>query len=58
MLYLIKASRVQEYHQQNVAILGAPDDEVISITYSETWITPGVAMTAGMACVIVFADTP
>jgi hypothetical protein len=58
VLYLIKASRVQEYHQQNVAILGAPDDEVISITYSETWITPGVAMTAGMACVIVFADTP
>jgi hypothetical protein len=58
VLYLIKASRVQEYHQQNVAILGAPDDDIISITYSETWVTPGVQMHAGMACVIVFADTP
>jgi hypothetical protein len=58
VLYLIKASRVQEYHQQNVAILGAPDDDIISITYSETWVTPGVEMQAGMACVIVFADTP
>lgn len=58
MLYLLKGSRVQEYHHQNVAIVGAPEGERIEIVYSERWITPGTEINEGSECVIVFADSP
>ena len=58
MLYLLKGSRVQEYHHQNVAIVGAPEGERIEIVYSERWITPGTEIIEGSECTIVFADSP
>lgn len=58
MLYLLKGSRVQEYHQQNVAIVGAAESDRFEITYSDRWIAPGVEVTTGDGCVIVFADSP
>lgn len=58
MLYLLKGSRVREYHQQNVAILGAPEGEVVEVAYNRRWVQPGLALGPGMGCAIVFADSP
>lgn len=58
MLYLLKGSRVREYHQQNVAILGAPEGEVIEVAYNRRWVQPGLALEPGTGCAIVFADSP
>ena len=58
MLYLLKSSRVQEYHQQNVAIVGATESDRFEISYSQRWIADGLEIKAGEGCVIVFADSP
>lgn len=58
MLYLLKGSRVREYHQQNVAILGAPEGEVVEVAYNRRWVQPGLAVEPGAGCAIVFADSP
>ena len=58
MLYLIKSSRVQEYHQQNVAIVGSVESERFTISYADRWIADDLKISVGDGCVIVFADTP
>lgn len=47
-----------EYHQQNVAILGAPEGEVVEVVYNRRWVQPGLAVEPGAGCAIVFADSP
>ncbi|MFM8895575.1 MAG: hypothetical protein ACKOE2_09420, partial [Actinomycetales bacterium] len=58
MLYLLKSSRVQEYHQQNVEIVGAGESDRFEITYSDRWIASNVEVNAGDGCVVLFSDTP
>lgn len=58
MLYLLKGSRVREYHQQNVALLGAPEGEMLDISYALRWVQDGLEPASGEGCVIVLADTP
>lgn len=58
MLYLLKASRIAEYRQQNVAILGADEGERFTIRYGHRWVQPGLSANIGDGCMIVFADTP
>mgnify|MGYP001160342097 FL=1 len=58
MLYLLKGSRVREYHQQNVAILGAPEGEVIEVAYNRRWVQEGISLEPGTDCAIVFGDSP
>jgi len=58
MLYLLKSSRVQEYHQQNVEIVGAAESDRFEITYSDRWIASDVEVKAGDGCVVLFGDTP
>lgn len=58
MLYLLKASRVREYHKENLAILCAEEHEPFSVTYSRRWVQPGLSIAAGTGAAIVFADSP
>src|SRR5690606_7686771 len=58
VLYLLKGSRVREYHQQNVAILGAPEGEVIEVAYNRRWVQEGISLEPGTDCAIVFGDSP
>src|SRR5690606_8860778 len=58
VLYLLKGSRVREYHQQNVAILGAPEGEVIEVAYNRRWVQEGLSLEPGTDCAIVFGDSP
>ncbi|MFZ6005773.1 MAG: hypothetical protein ACOYXM_17755 [Actinomycetota bacterium] len=58
MLYLLKGSRVREYHQQNVAILSAPEGEHVEIAYNHRWVQDGLRPQPDDGCVLVFADSP
>ncbi len=58
MLYLLKGSRIREYHQQNLWILGAPERATVEISYAHNWIEPGLAARPGDGCVILFGDSP
>lgn len=58
MLYLLKGSRIQEYHQQNLRILGAAEGELAEITYNRRWVAPGLTLRRGDGAVLVFADSP
>ena len=58
MLYLLKSSRVQEYHQQNVAIIGSSESDRFEISYTDRWIEPGLKVSVGDGCVIVLSDSP
>ena len=58
MLYLLKASRVREYHKENLAILAAEEHEPFSVTYSHRWVQPDLAIEPGSGAAIVFADSP
>lgn len=58
LVYLIKSSRLSEYHSQNVEILSANENEVFEISYTNRWIADDVTLEPGMGCVIVFADSP
>jgi hypothetical protein len=58
MLYLLKGSRIQEYHQQNLRILGAAEGEVAEIVYNRRWVAPGLTLRRGDGAVLVFADSP
>ncbi|MCX7621325.1 MAG: hypothetical protein N2037_10840 [Acidimicrobiales bacterium] len=58
MLYLLKGSRIREYHQQNVAILGAAEGEQFEIAYGARWVQPGLALKPGDGGVIVYSDSP
>lgn len=58
MLYLLKASRIAEYHQQNVAILGADEHVKFTVRYGHRWVQPDLSVAVGDGCVIVFSDSP
>lgn len=58
MLYLLKGSRVREYHQQNLAVLGAAEGDSTEIIYNRRWVVAGVDLRPGVGAVIVFADSP
>ena len=55
-LFLVKSSRVREYHQQNLAIMAAADGETFDISYSRRWVEPGLVVAPGDGACIVFAD--
>ena len=57
-LFLIKSSRIREYRQQNLAILSAPDGDIIETSYNARWVQPGLELQRGTGCAIVFADSP
>lgn len=57
LLFLIKSSRIRQYHEQNLNILCAPEGSVIVTTYAERWIQPGLRIESGTGSAIVFADS-
>lgn len=58
MLYLLKASRVREYHMENLAVLCGEEHDRFSFTYGRRWVQPGLTIAAGTGAAIVFADSP
>lgn len=58
LLYLIKGSRVREYHRQNVAILSDHEGAPFEVSYSERWVQSGLRPLENEGAVIVFADSP
>jgi len=58
MLHLLKAGRVLQYRQQNVAMLSAPDGAEFTITYATRWLAPDVTVAAGDDALVSMADSP
>ena len=58
MLYLIKGSRVREYHRQNVEILSAAEGAPFEVAYSRRWIQTDLRPAENDGAVIVFSDSP
>ncbi len=40
LLHLLKAGRILQYRQQNVALVSAPEGTEFDITYAERWLPP------------------
>ena len=58
MIYLIKGSRVREYHRQNVEILSAAEGAPFEVAYSRRWIQTDLRPAENNGAVIVFSDSP
>jgi|GEM_PF-3098659 len=58
LLHLVKAGRILQYRQQNIAILSADEGTEFEIFYAKRWLAPDLTVSVGDGCVVVFADTP
>jgi hypothetical protein len=58
LLHLLKAGRILQYRQQNIALVSAAEGLEFEIFYAERWLAPDVEATVGDGRVIVFADSP
>ncbi len=58
LLHLLKAGRILQYRQQNIALMSAAEGVEFEIFYAERWLAPDLEVSVGDGCVVVLADTP
>lgn len=58
LLHLLKAGRVLQYRQQNVALVSAEQGTEFEITYAERWLAPDLAVTVGDEAIVILSDSP
>ena len=58
LLHLLKAGRILQYQQQNVALVSAPEGTEFDITYAQRWLAPGLEVTVGEGAIIILSDSP
>lgn len=58
LLHLLKAGRILQYRQQNVALISAPDGAEFSITYADRWVAPDLRVREGDPAIVVLSDSP
>ena len=58
ILHLMKGGRILQYRQQNVAMVGAPEQSEFEIFYGSRWLAPDTAVGVGDSAIIVFGDSP
>jgi len=58
LLHLMKAGRILQYRQQNVALVSAPEGTEFEITYADRWLAPGTDVGVGDGAIVVLGDSP
>lgn len=58
LLHLLKAGRILQYRQQNVALVSAPEGTEFDITYAERWLAPGLEVVVGEGAIVILSDSP
>ncbi|MDW3217057.1 MAG: hypothetical protein R8F63_00480 [Acidimicrobiales bacterium] len=58
LLHLLKAGRILQYRQQNVALVSADEGVEFDITYAERWLAPDLDVSVGDGAVIILSDSP
>ena len=57
-LHLLKAGRILQYRQQNVAMVSADEGAEFEIVYASRWIAPGTTATVGDPALVILSDSP
>ena len=58
LLHLLKAGRILQYRQQNVALVSAAEGTEFDITYAERWLAPGLEVKVGDGSLVILSDSP
>ncbi|MEZ5246268.1 MAG: hypothetical protein R2707_14295 [Acidimicrobiales bacterium] len=58
LLHLLKAGRILQYRQQNVALVSAPEGTEFDIVYAERWLAPGLDVEVGEGAIVILSDSP
>lgn len=58
LLHLLKAGRILQYRQQNVALVSAAEGTEFDITYAERWLAPGLEVSVGDGALVLLSDSP
>jgi hypothetical protein len=58
LLHLLKAGRILQYRQQNVALVSAPEGTEFDITYAARWLVPGLEVEVGEGAIVILSDSP
>ena len=58
LLHLLKAGRILQYRQQNVALLSAAEGTEFDITYAERWLAPDLRVSVGDGAIVILSDSP
>ena len=58
LLHLLKAGRILQYRQQNVALVSAPEGTEFDIVYAERWLAPGLEVEVDEGVIVILSDSP
>lgn len=58
LLHLLKAGRILQYRQQNVALVSAPEGAEFEIVYAQRWLAPDLEVTVGDGAIVILSDSP
>jgi hypothetical protein len=58
LLHLLKAGRILQYRQQNVALVSAEEGVEFDITYAERWVVPDLDVKVGDGAIVILSDSP
>lgn len=58
ILHLLKAGRILQYRQQNVALVSAAEGTEFDISYAERWLAPGLEVAVGDGAIVILSDSP
>ncbi|MFT7610284.1 MAG: hypothetical protein ACI9MX_003368 [Candidatus Aldehydirespiratoraceae bacterium] len=58
LLHLLKAGRILQYRQQNVALVSAEEGVEFDITYAARWLAPDLEVKVGDGAVVILSDSP
>jgi hypothetical protein len=58
LLHLLKAGRILQYRQQNVALVSAPEGTEFDIVYAARWLAPGLEVEVGEGAIVILSDSP
>jgi hypothetical protein len=58
ILHLLKAGRILQYRQQNVALVSAAEGTEFDIGYAERWLAPDLDVSVGDGTIVILSDSP
>ncbi len=58
ILHLLKAGRILQYRQQNVALVSAAEGTEFDIGYAERWLAPDLRVAVGDGAIVILSDSP
>ena len=58
LLHLLKAGRILQYRQQNVALVSAKEGAEFDISYAKRWVAPDLEIEVGDGAIVILSDSP